>query len=189
MNRLTFFLAVIAYFCGQPAHGAEQEQLKQKAYFTCSVTGNSNKLEEHEKGPVFFFSVAVSGLEKTSSSPVENSIVTEMVIDNHKILNGGNFYKGLTAKEGYVLIADYPNGQSMMIAFIAKNNASEFRLVVTGFEKEQKAQWAFFEGLCRGEFRKDDVIPAYFMDAMYPFIEKSASERYSSLKDEKSKKQ
>ncbi|MEZ5696008.1 MAG: hypothetical protein R3E18_06105 [Sphingomonadaceae bacterium] len=145
----------------------------------CGVHGTSAYIEPHETGPIYMFSVAVSGLELNSGDEVkELTIATEVVSDRHKLLGGALFNKAMSMKGGAMLMAPIDENRMVNLIFVAQKEGP-FSAMLTGMTAHSKELWAEMKGICSVSVSEDRKIPSDFFNSLYPKIEAEASRTFS----------
>jgi hypothetical protein len=158
---------------------AAQDEL---TFFSCGVTGKSELLESYETGPVFLFSIAVKGLQLNPGPDAEkHSVSTSMVADRHKLLGGGEVTEAISKNSGFMLNAYLPDKRLVSMIFVPnERQPTAYRLEFLGLKPKVADRWAEMSGRCNATFSKDGRIPSDFFNALYPQVEKSASEAFSA---------
>lgn len=177
MSRRFVFSALALLASATPA--AAQEEI---TFFSCGVTGKSELLESYETGPVFLFSIALKGLQlNPGPDAAKHSVSTSMVADRHKLLGGGEVTEAIPTKNGFMLNAYLPDKRMVsMILVPSERQPSAYRLEFLGLKPKVADRWAEMSGRCNATFSKDGRIPTDFFNALYPLVEKSASEAFSA---------
>jgi hypothetical protein len=179
MKRFLKYAVLLALLAPAPALADEL------TFISCGMMGRSDYFEPYEKGPVFMFSFAVRGLKwEAGGPPVESELTTVMIADRHKIFGAGEMTKGLSMKGGVMLTAILPDKRLVNLIVVPSEQSGAFSAQMFGLYPEKKESWLDLKGLCQVTKSPDGRIPAHFYDAMYPLIEKSASDRYAELERE-----
>ena len=179
MKLLLKYAVLLALLAPAPALADEL------TFISCGMMGRSDYFEPYEKGPVFMFSFAVRGMKwEAGEPPVESELTTVMIADRHKIFGAGEVTKSVSVNDGAMLTAKLPDERLITLIVVSSQNSDYYSARMLGLHPNKKESWLEMSGICKVTNSPDGRIPAHFYDAMYPLIEKSASDRYAELERE-----